>query len=743
MLKTKYLSTVAMAITMGATLGVHAPAAFAADEEASSAGLEEIVVTARKRSENLQTVGTSVSALGKVQLDRRFDTDLRDFANAAPNVVIDDLQQGPGSPAAISIRGIGTTDVEKSFDPTVGVVVDGVFIGANSGAMLKAIDIERVEVLRGPQGTLFGRNSIAGVINVTRSEPYFDFGGRIRAGYGNYNDVQLDGYVNVPVIKDKIAIKIGGAKREHDGYFFDATTNKQVGHEDYRSVDASILIKPFENFKLVYRFERAKQDQDTNVLLNMAQPGQVWCDYLAQCAQSTTVPQSGPNRYVVLGDGAPAPATFKSTLHIVNATWEFAPDYKLDYVFGRFTTAETAYQDWDATPLLLYHTDRPAKYKQNSHELRLTHQGSGPLSFVLGGYYWESSYRIDLLSYVGITVPQTAEQTTKSYAAFFEGDYKVTDKFTLTLGGRYTHDKKTAGLDDPFISETVTPPLIPRVGLHNLANPSEASWSQFTPKASVKYQINDDAMVYALFSSGFRSGGYSGRPSTIYAATTAYNPEKVKNFEVGFKTEFLDRRLRLNGSAFLMKYTDKQEELNVPVVCSNCTGQETRVLNASKAEIKGIEIDMTAKVAEGLIISGNLGLLDAKYTSFPGTTPTFTGPDVINNDLHLRRSPKVTGSISASYEREMLGGKGWVEGTWHYIASEDLTFANSPQGHNGSQNIVNASVNFKINQTTFSVYGKNLTKNDAWSQAYDVANLWTYTAVVNPRTYGMRILQDF
>jgi iron complex outermembrane receptor protein len=734
---TSVIAMVACGLSLTST-GVYAEAA--TEVAAPELGLEEIIVTARKRSEDLQTLSTSISAIGKAQLARRFDVDLRDFANVAPNVVIDDLQQGPGSPAAISIRGIGTTDVEKSFDPTVGVVVDGVFIGANSGAMLKAIDIDRVEILRGPQGTLFGRNSIAGVINVTRSKPEYDFGGRIRAGYGNYNDVQLDGYVNIPVVKDKVSVKLGGAKRRHDGYFFDITTNKQVGYEDYRAVNAAIRVNPVENFELIYKFERSKQDQDANVLLNMAQPGQVWCDFIGQCAQSTTVPQSGPDRYKVLADGAPAPATFKTTLHIVNASWEFAPEYKLDYVFGRFTTQETAYQDWDATGILLYHTDRPAKYKQSSHELRLTHQGAGPLSFVLGGYYWDSSYRIDLLSYVGITVPQTAEQTTKSTAAFFEGDYKFTDQLTLTLGGRYTHDKKTAGLDDPYITDSgsILPP-----GLHNLANPSSSSWSQFTPKASLKYQINNDAMVYALFSTGFRSGGYSGRPSTIYAATTPYNPEKVKNFELGFKSEWLDRRLRLNGSAFLMKYTDKQEELNVPVVCQNCTGQETRVLNASKADIKGIELDLTAKVAEGFIVNANIGLLDAKYKSFPGQTPTFYGAPVNNQDLHLRRAPKVTGSLSASYERDMLGGKGWVEGTWHYMASEDLSFVNSPMGHNGSQNTVNASVNFKINQTTFSVYGKNLTKNDAWSQAYDVANLWTYTSVINPRTYGMRILQDF
>jgi iron complex outermembrane receptor protein len=143
--------------------------------------LEEVVVTARKREENLQDVGSAVTALSAGDLERRFDIDLQNLANAAPNVVIDDIQQGPGSPAAISIRGVGTTDVEKNFDPTVGVVQDGVFIGVNSGAMLKAVDLQSVEILRGPQGTLYGRNSIGGVINVTRGKPSTgEFGGAAR-----------------------------------------------------------------------------------------------------------------------------------------------------------------------------------------------------------------------------------------------------------------------------------------------------------------------------------------------------------------------------------------------------------------------------------------------------------------------------------------------------------------------------------------------------------------------------------
>ena len=166
----------------------------------SDDSLEEIIVTARKREEKLQDVGAAVSALNRAELERRPDVDLSSFANAAPNLIISDMQEGPGSPASMTIRGIGTSDHERSIDPTIGVVVDGVFIGTVGGAMVKALDIQNIEILRGPQGTLFGRNSIGGAVLLNRRKPSFDeFSGEARAGYGTYDDVKLDAYVNVPV----------------------------------------------------------------------------------------------------------------------------------------------------------------------------------------------------------------------------------------------------------------------------------------------------------------------------------------------------------------------------------------------------------------------------------------------------------------------------------------------------------------------------------------------------------------
>ncbi len=721
---------------------------------AQQSALEEVVVTARKREENLQDVGAAVIAVGAQELSLRFDKDLQDFANAAPNVIIDDLQQGPGSPVAISIRGIGTTDVEKNFDPTAGVVVDGVFIGVNSGAMVKALDLQSVEILRGPQGTLFGRNSIAGVINITRQRPGSELGGEVRAGYGNYNDKRFEAYVNVPV-SDQLSFKLAGAMNDRDGYFDNLTLGRDSGEQDFFSVSPSILWRPTENLEFYYRYDRNEQDQDSNTVQNMAQDDQMFCFYYDQCALSVTTPQSG-DRYDVLQNEPGKNAFFNSDMHVFNARWDVGPGYRLEYLFGDFETDEAVTQDWDGTALTLYHTDRPATYGQYSHELRLTHVTDSPLSYTLGAYYWKSNYRIDLLSYIGffdyffglppgtvgvVPISQTVAQHTESYAGFFEGDYQFSDAWTLTLGGRYTKDKKDSGLIDAGMPQLATE--------GSLSNPFKKEWSEFTPKASLRYRVSPDLMVFGLYSKGFRAGGFSGRPGTYEAASTAYDPETVDNYEVGIKSEWMDHRLRLNASAYLMKYKDKQEEQSVPT--STGTGQQTIVFNASTAEIKGLEVDLLMLPATGWTLAFTLGLLDSKYTDFTELDDTTPDPtDVVDiSYLKLRRAPDVTATITPSYEWPALGGQMSVQASWHYIDKLELTFYNSPQGHNPSQDIVDASINYQRNNTLISLWGANLTDEDSWSQAYDVGTsrtfpgYWTYGTTRPPKTYGLRITQTF
>lgn len=695
-------------------------------------GLEDIVVTARKREENLQDVSSSVSALSANDLDRRFDSDVRDFANASPNVIIDDTQQGPGGVAATTIRGIGVADVEKSVDPAVGVVLDDIYLGTSSGNLVKAIDIDRVEVLRGPQGTLFGRNAIGGVINLARSRPTQELTGKARITYGNYNTLDLEGLVSFG-ITDWAAIKVTAARRSSDGYIYNRFYNQDGQRSDFTAFGVQLLLTPTPELELSFSFDDQNTDQDPPQLQNLARPTDLFCAVYNQCAQGVGIPQSG-DRYVSLADGPLRKnAFFDMNLGIAKARYEIADDLDIQYIYGRMETDEAITQDFDATPLTLYHTDRPAKYEQDTHEIRLTKGGDGPLTFVVGGYYWDSAYEINLISYIGFAIPnvilalpQDVRQTTKSYAGFFEGDFKITDALKITVGGRYTKDKKTSGVRDGNIQ--------------TFDDPRKESWSKFTPKAAISYNFTDDIMFYGLYSRGYRSGGFNGRPTTVNTATVPYDPETVDNFELGFKSEFLDNRVRLNGAVFHMKYKDKQEDVDVPAPIG--TGRENRTINASTAELSGVEIDFTARVTEAFTLSGNLGYLDAKYKDFLADTNN-DGVIDDNSDLKLRRAPKWNWSVSANYEADIGSGTGWIQGDIHYIGKHEITFLNNPALRNGGQYMLDGSLNYRLENTQFSVFGRNLLKEKGWTIGYDVQGLWSYGAPRPPRTYGVSVTQTF
>jgi iron complex outermembrane receptor protein len=617
--------------------------------------------------------------------------------------------------------------------------------------MIKALDLQGLEILRGPQGTLFGRNSIAGVINVTRGKPSTEgFSGAVRANGGNYGELALDGYINVP-LSDKFAFKLGASKRDTDGWFYNQTRRTDSGKVEYTSISPSFIFKPTDNFELNYRYDKTEQDQDANTLLNMAQGNQIFCLAYGECAQGVQTPSSG-DRYTVLQNGVGNYQTyFDSELHSATASFDLNAGNTIEYVFGKFSTDEKVFQDWDGTARTLYHTDRPAVWNQTSHELRWVHSGDR-LDFTAGVYLWESDYRIDLRSYIGfgdvlfglppgtvLTIDQTVAQNTDSQAAFFEADYQLTEALTLTVGGRYTKDEKDSGLIDASM------PDLSRLG--SLSNPFKKSWSEFTPKLNLRYRFNQDAMVYGLYSKGFRAGGFTGRPGTYEAASIAYNPETVDNYEIGWKTEWLDGRVRVNGSFFMMKYDDKQEEQSVPT--AGGTGQQTLVLNAAQADINGFELDVAALITENFTLTGNIGILDSKFKKLIDTDPATPANQRDLSYLKLRRAPEYTATISPNYTWNLGTGTMWLQADLRFVDDQELTFLNSPQSSVKAHEVIDASIGYRLNNTTFTVWGSNLTDDDSWTQAYDVGTsvtfpgLWTYAAARPPRTYGLRITHNF
>lgn len=718
---------------------------------ASSGGLEDIVVTARKREESMQDVPASISALSASELDKRFDSDVRDFANSSPNIVIDDTQQGPGGVAAVYIRGIGVADVEKSVDPAVGVVFDDVYIGQSSGSLMKAIDIDRVEVLRGPQGTLFGRNATGGVINLARSRPTYDLTGKARITYGRFDSWKVEGVASTG-LTDNVAVKVSGAYEKSDGYFYNTVYDQPGQRSEFYALSGALLFEPTDNLDIQLSYDHQKTRQDPPQLLAVTRPTDLFCVAYSQCSSAPGVPTSG-DRYVSVSDGRlEKNASFKLDMAIAKATYDVGSDMQVDYIFGWLKTDEEVYQDFDAGPQALYHTDRPARWRQTTNELRLTKGGSGPLTFVLGGYLWDSRYTINLKNYIGFAGPplltsaQDVTQTNKSWAVYGEGDYELADRLTLTLGARYTKDRKSSIVNDLpifFYGTTVEEnPVGSAPGVIVMADPVKKSWSKFTPRVSLRYELSDDAMVYALWSRGYRGGGFNGRPSTIGAATIPYDPETLDNYEAGFKTQFAGGRVRLNGAAFLMKYDDMQQDLDVPAPGTS-TGRENRTINASSAELKGFELDLTARPADGFTVHGNIGYLDAKYKDFFGDIYS-TGTPVDASFLKIRRAPKWTWNIGATYEADIgSNALAWVSGDVHYVGGHEVTFLNNPNLRNGGQYLVDASINVRFDKTTVSLFGKNLANEKGWTIGYDVQGVWSYAAPRPRRTWGVALTQAF
>lgn len=718
-------------------------------QAARSGGLEEIIVTARKRKEKLQDLAASVSALSTVELSRRFDSDVRDFANSSPNVVIDDTQQGPGGVAAVYIRGVGVADVEKSVDPAVGVVLDDIYIGQSAGSLLKAIDVDRVEVLRGPQGTLFGRNATGGVINIARSRPTQELTGKARLTYGRFNTLKAEGVVSKG-LSDTIAVKLTGAYEKSDGYFYNRTLNQHGQRSTFKAIGGEVLFTPTDRFEVSVNYDHQDTRQDPSQLVAVNRPTDLFCAVYQQCSPAPGVPTSG-NRYVSLGNGPLGKnATFKLDLGIGKMKYDFTESLSLAYIFGYLHTDETVTQDWDASPLTLYHTDRPARWSQMTHELRLT-KDKGPLTFVTGAYLWNSHYAINLKNYVGfapvplLTSAQDVRQTNKSWALFGEGDYRITPQLKLTIGARYTHDRKTSLVNDLpvylYATTTEQNPILTLPGSIVMARPVSKGWSKFTPKASLSYNITSDKMVYVLYSRGYRGGGFNGRPATIGAATVPYNPETLDNYEAGFKTEFFDHRLRFNASVYMMKYKDMQQDLDVPAPGTS-TGRENRTINAASADLKGVEVELLARPIQGLTLHGNVGYLNAKYKKFLGDIYS-TGTPVDASFLKIRRAPKWTWDVGTTYETPIGSGSFWATGEVHYIGAHEITFLNNPNLHNDGQYIVDASLNYKWDRTTVSLFGKNLANEKGWTHGYDVQGIWSYGAPRNRRSWGVAVTQTF
>lgn len=716
--------------------------------------LEEIIVTARKREEGTQDIPVAVSAFAADELDRRSVQTVEDLTSLVPNLVIDPVTVS-ASGAAIYLRGIGVQDIDRTFNPAVQVLIDGVTFGSSiANQMLTVVDVERIEVLRGPQGTLFGANAIGGLINVARKRASHEFGAAVEVTLGDDDRSDVEASIQGSLVPDLLAGRLFVSKLENDGQFTNDFDGRSRGFQDFLIVSPSLLFTPSENFELSVAYDYYKDESDWGLLQNRANDTELLClGFLLPGAQLC----EDPNR-----DLETISADYDTFMEVtvnaatVSATYTDGP-YTFESITGFSDIEERKQTDFDGVSEQVFASIQPVDEIHYSQEFRLNYEHSDAVSFLGGVYaaytnYEEGANSLFIFDLFGLP-PDTIEvvyreQDTLAFGAFVTGNWQINDAWRLSAGGRWTYEEKDFVWRNGF--NTVGGGFYPDAPGFVNDVPGKDSWTQFTPRVALEYRLNDDVLTYLSYAQGFKSGGFNGR-GTSDETIGPYDPEVVDTYEIGLKSEWFDNRLRVNVAAFYSDYQDKQEE-TIRQSASQVT--ITTVDNAGEVTVQGIEVEWAwVPPLEGLTLSGTLGYLDAEYDEFD-----FNQVNVAEF-LEMRRAPEWQYSLTGQYETRV--GDGSLSGLVSYRWSDDYEshlgprfdgggegpLWNDPRGTVDSVGLLEASVayGFRLGDTDLEVraYGKNLTDEVFYNGFTAIANLWSLSSVTPGRTWGVSLRADF
>ena len=692
----------------------------------SSLAIEEIIVTARKKDESIQDVPMAVTAITD-QLRESSVRRIEDIQAFAPNLFIN-RTPGIGSGAAITIRGVASLESDKSYEPSIGVVMDGIFLGTSSGVLLDNFDIERIEVLRGPQGTLFGKNTTGGILNIIRTPVSLnEMGADVSVTVGDFGRQDIKAVIQIPIIEDKLGVKLFAANIEHDGHVYNTYLNKPAGGDDKKNFGFTALWQPNDNFSLKLHHEIMEDNSEQGVYINRNPVGILACTI----HQIGFDPNEGCEKDANDGpDSVESDASnfsnneYESTIITANYDTE---SFLYTYIYSTRDMDEQNMQDFDGSAVRMLRMNYFNDWEQTSHEFRVTSQFSEKVQFIAGIYDWEVEYEqnwdvYDLFYQLGrlgtpgyITDQRTGlawgsdmassngqSQNTESLAVFFSSDWYVNDQWTVTVGARWTEEEKdflggNKGLLYYPDRGEARPALFEPV-------PYKGKWDEVTPKLGVRWQPNDDLMLYYNYSEGFKSGGFFGRQANfdIYAG---YEPEFVKNFEFGWKSTLQDGRMILNGAIFKSDYDDKQESILIPVDLTNVA---TVVRNAASMEMTGFELELQYQVTAAWDLMVTYGYLEAEYADY---LADLNGDGVItdNSGLIPRNTPENTFGITTSYTTQI--GDGELKGRLSYRFRDEMNSdsSNKPEGALDSIENVNATISYSLENYSITVWGRNLT----------------------------------
>lgn len=589
----------------------------AANDEGQDTATGDIVVTARRTDERLQRVPASISAFNERALDRIQAVDPTSLQGAVPNL---NIVQGRGSSNAtnIYIRGVGQPDALQTFDPAVGVYIDDVYYSRIRGTQFDLLDIERIEVLRGPQGTLYGKNTIGGALKVITRRP----GDTLRAdgsvAVGSYNQFELKGAVSGP-LAEGVSVGVALLRAQRDGYVEDEVLDRDYNDKNTIAARGTLSIDPSPGARIDFIADYAHDDAHMTV----GQPLNS-LTFLFGGTLLALPSNPDPDDYDFKGRTTPGLPNSTKMTH-----WGLSANAAVDLTDALTFRSITAYRklktddyvDIDATQKEVGDVFVGVDQHQLSQEFQLA-LNSGPVQGVAGLYYLHEKIRSHQEAFADdILGPLFGNATfhrdvddrlnTKSYAAFANGSYAITPDVRLSAGIRYTRETKDYFRTTTTSSSLTAPPFGPLLNATFPFDPDTGKWSDWSPMASVDWQVTPDVMLYVRAAKGFKSGGFNGRANSLREATK-YRPETMWSYEAGFKSRIANQ-LTLNGSVFNNDYKDFQAR----VASTDETGFALlSVLNAGKLRIRGAELEAAWTPVQGLLIDSQLGYLDAEYKEF-------------------------------------------------------------------------------------------------------------------------------
>lgn len=726
-----------------AGIAVLALGAGAAQAQEADVEVEGVTVTAQRRAQDTLDVGLAVTAVGADQLQSRRVEQVTDIAAFAPN--IDIKENMPGILPVITIRGVGLNDFSATNNPSAGVYVDEVYLSSLALMNFDLFDLERMEALKGPQGTLYGRNSTAGALNIITAKPSFGgFEARIGGSYGDYQAADLEGMVNLPV-SDRFALRISAkAIRQDEGYWFNRVTNTDIGRRDVAMARLQARFKPTDDLDILVKLEGQRARSQTGYPEFFGQFGGAGCPGKPTCTD--LFGYSDPDGDPFKGDWSGKPD------YDIN---QFAATARVEWNLGWASlTSVTGYIDFDrswgpdtdAGPRRQVDFIEKDNIAQLSQELRLA-GSTDRLEWLVGGFYSRDTVQVTydgaLQDLFNTTTLSTGDQTTKSAALFANGEWKLADSLSLVTGLRYTWEQKhnAGGTFDlntgcPVSGLSGAPCGTPAIPLAYLdATISDRNWSW---KLGLNWKPAERTLVYGTISQGVKSGGFFTGVATSNAQLLPYEPETLLAYEVGVKQRLRAAGLQWSAAAFYYDYSDVQTFIRdtsggLPI---------QRLGNVKDASIYGLDADLAwnPEALKGLTLNAGLGLLHTELGSFVSNN----GPVAKGNELP--DAPKLSFNLGAAYEvpvSDRLALRFQVDGRYSGETFKDAI--NDPIIAADSFWVWNARASlFSGDDWDVSIWGKNLADERYVTQGVNQGPLgFGFRVYGPPRTWGVSFSKRF